>query len=117
MSGKTQFWLGSLMLTLAVGVLVGGLLYPKPSYSQDVGEGRSGNFALIASSLQGNRPKSQIVYVIDDRAEALYVIETSALKGDDPSPRGYLDLRELSTGILKKRAERDARHTKKGTTP
>ncbi|HUT36153.1 MAG TPA: hypothetical protein VNE39_21880 [Planctomycetota bacterium] len=109
MSGKTQFWLGSLMLALAVGILVGGLFDPKPSYSQDIGEGRTGNFALVASNLQGNRPKSQIVYVIDDRNEALYVIETSALRGDEPSPRGYLDLREMSTAVQKKRAERDKR--------
>ncbi len=109
MSSKTQFWLGSLMLALAVGILVGGLVSPRPSYSQDVGEGRSGNFALIASSLPGSKPKSQIVYVIDDRNEALYVIEASGLKNDEPTPRGYLDLREMSTGLQKQRAAKDKR--------
>ncbi len=110
MSGKVQFWLGSLFLTGAVGILVGGLLHPKPTYSQDVGEGRSGNFAIVASNLQGTKPKSQIIYLIDDRNEALYVIQTSALAGDQPEPRGYLDLREMSTAIQKKRAEKDRRH-------
>ncbi|MBM4033266.1 MAG: hypothetical protein FJ291_15995 [Planctomycetes bacterium] len=109
MSGKTQFWLGSLMLALAVGILVGGLLYPRPTYSQDVGEGRTGNFALVASNLGGTRPKSQIVYVIDDRNEALYVLETSALRGNEPEPRGFFDLRDMSTGLQKSRAARDKR--------
>ena len=109
MSGKTQFWLGSLMLALAVGILVGGLVSPKVSYSQDAGEGRTGNFALIASSLAGSKPKSQIIYIIDDRNEALYVVEASGLKNDDPSPRGLLDLREMSTGLQKQRAARDKR--------
>ncbi len=109
MSGRTQFWLGSLMLAAAVGILVGGLLYPRPTYSQDVGEGRSGNFALIASNLQGTRPKSQIVYVIDDRNEVLYVIENSALKGSPAELRDVVDLREFSTGLQRKRAEKDKR--------
>jgi hypothetical protein len=109
MSGRTQFWLGSLMLALAVGILVGGLVAPRPTYSQDNGEGRTGNFAVVASNLQGSRPKSQIVYVIDDRNEALYVVQTSALAGDQPEPRGFLDLRRMSTGVQKERADRDKR--------
>jgi len=109
MSGKTHFWLGSLMLAAAVGLLVGGLLYPKPSYSQDVGEGRAGNFALIASNLQGTRPKSQIVYVLDDRNEVLYVLETTSIRGSQTELRDVVDLREFSTGVQKKRAEKDKR--------
>ncbi len=109
MSGRTQFWIGSVMLAVAVGILVGGLVTPRPIYSQDNGEGRTGNFAIVASNLQGTRPKSQIVYVIDDRNEALYVVQTSALVGDQPEPRGVLDLREMSTVVQKKRADRDKR--------
>ncbi|MBM4038378.1 MAG: hypothetical protein FJ290_07680 [Planctomycetes bacterium] len=109
MSSKTQFWLGSLMLALAVGILVGGLVAPRPSYSQEMGEGRTGNFALVASSMQGTRPKSQIIYVIDDRNEALYVLEASALRGNEPEPRGFFDLRDMSTGLQKSRAARDKR--------
>jgi hypothetical protein len=109
MSGKTQFWLGSLMLALAVGILVGGLLYPRPTYSQDTGEGRTGNFALVASNQGGVRPKSQIVYVVDDRNEALYVIEASALRGSDPELRGVLDLRSYGTEMQKGRAAKEKR--------
>jgi len=112
MSGKTQFWLGSLMLALAVGALIGGLLYPRPSYSQDTAEGRTGNFALVTSTLTGTKPKSQIIYVVDDRNEALYVIETSALKGERANVRDLVDLRELGTGLLKERAAAEKRRGK-----
>ncbi len=104
MPGKSQFWLGSLLLAVLVGILVGGLLSPRPTYSQDVGEGRSGNFALVASNLTGSRPKSQIVYVLDDRNEVLYVIENSALKGSPAELRDVVDLRDFAIGIQKKRA-------------
>ncbi len=110
MSGKVQFWLGSLMLSAAVGILVGGLLYPKPTYSQDNGEGRTGNFALVASNITGTRPKSQIIYVVDDRNEVLYVIEAAGLKGSQVELRDLVDLREFSTGVQKRRAEKDKRH-------
>ena len=109
MSAKTQFWLGSLMLAAAVGILVGGLLYPRPSYSQDNGEGRAGNFAIVASNITGTKPKSQIVYLLDDRNEVLYVLETTGLKGSQTELRDFVDLREFSTGVQKKRADRDKR--------
>jgi len=109
MSGRTQFWLGSLMLSAAVGILVGGLLNPRPIYSQDIGEGRSGSFAIVASSITGTRPRSQLLYVLDDRTEVLYVFETTGLKGSKTEMRDFVDLRDLSTGVQKKRAERDKR--------
>ncbi|MBM4038377.1 MAG: hypothetical protein FJ290_07675 [Planctomycetes bacterium] len=104
MSGRTQFWVGSLMLAVAVGILVGGLVAPRPTYSQGVGEGRTGGYALVASDLKGTKANAQIVYVLDDRTEALYVIEASSARGDDPSPRGYLDLRKCATKVQKDRA-------------
>ena len=112
MSGRTQFWLGSLMLAVAVGILVGGLVSPRPTYSQDVGEGRTGNYALIASTLRGAQTKSQIIYVVDDRTEALYVLETSAIKNDHPTLIGFRDLRELSSEVQKARARKDTKHPK-----
>ena len=112
MSGRTQFWLGSLMLALAVGILVGGLVCPKATYSQDVGEGRTGNYALVASNLHGAQSKSQVVYVLDDRAEAFYVLEAFANKGEPPVLLGARDLRELAGDIQKARARKDVKHPK-----
>ena len=112
MSGRTQFWLGSVMLAVAVGLLVGGVILPRPSYSQDAAEGRSSNFALVTSSLTGTRPKSQIVYIVDDRNEVMYVIETSANRGSKYEIRDAVDLRELGTGLQKKRAEDEKKKDK-----
>ena len=113
MSGKTQFWLGALMLAVAIGILVGGLISPRAVYSQDAGEGRTGNYALVASNLAGSRPKSQLVYVLDDRNEAMYIIEATASKSSRAEMRDYIDLRELGTGLQKKRAEKEAREERR----
>lgn len=113
MSGKTQFWLGSLMLAAALGILVGGLLYPKPSYSQNMGEGRSGNFAIVSTDLKGVRPNSGIVYVLDDRNEVLYIIEASGRRGVESEMVDVVDLRKLGTKMQKKRADEDARTSHK----
>lgn len=109
MSGKTQFWLGSIMLALAVGMIVGGLLYPKPSYSQGLGEGRTGNYALVHSDLKGVRPNSGIFYVLDDRNEVLYIFETSGRRGVTTEFIDGVDLRYYGARMQKKRAEDDAR--------
>jgi hypothetical protein len=113
MSGRTQFWLGALMLALAIGILVGGLVSPRVVYSQDAGEGRSGNYAIVASNLPGSRPKSQLIYVMDDRNEAMYVIEAVSSKSSRAEMRDFIDLRELGTGLQKKRAEREAREERR----
>jgi hypothetical protein len=108
MSDRTRFWLGTVMLALAVGMLIGGLLYPRPTYSQDAGEGRSGNYALIASGLKGLRANSQLVYIIDDRNEALYILEaTGIMKEKGTELRDVIDLREFGTNMQKKRAKKE----------
>ncbi len=109
MSGKTQFWLGSLMLAAAIGIMVGGLLHPRPSYSQNMGEGRSGNFAVVSTDLKGLRPSSGVVYVLDDRNEVLYVLECSARKGVEAELVDVVDFRKLGTKMQKRRAEEEAR--------
>jgi len=114
MPGKTQFWLGSLLLAVFVGVLAGGLLSPKPTYSQDTGVGRAGNYAFIASTLHGNQTKSQILYVLDDRTEALYVLEATATRNDVPTLLGFRDLRDLSAKVQDFRAKKDKEKDAKG---
>lgn len=110
MSGRTQFWLGSVMLALAVGLLLGGALLPGPGYAaQPPGEGRSMNFAVVPSDLSGTRAKSQLVYLIDDRNEALYIIEASGTRTSRARMLDYVDLRDLGEALQKKRAEDEKR--------
>ena len=113
MPGKTQVWLGAVLWAGAVGILVGGLVAPRAGYSQDAGEGRTGNYALVASNLAGSRPKSQVIYVVDDRNEAVYVIEATASRSSKTEMRDYVDLRELGVGLQKRRAKREEDAQKK----
>ena len=118
MSNRTQFWLGSVMLAIAVGLLVGGLVMPRASYSQDqAGEGRTLNYALVASTLRGTRPNSQIVYVLDDRNEVLFLFEATGTKGNRAELRDFLDLREYGTEVQKGRARKDEKRDKKHPAP
>ncbi len=105
MPSKAQFWVGSLLMPVLVGILFGGFLSARPTYSQDVGEGRTGNFAIVASNLHGNQARSQIIYVLDDRNEALYVLETTANKSEIPTLLPFRDLRELSTKVQELRGK------------
>ena len=57
MSGRTQFWIGSVMMALAIGLLVGGAIFPKAAYSQE-GEGRTGRYAL-GTGIPGSTQRSQ----------------------------------------------------------
>ena len=105
MSGRTQFWLGMLTLTLGVGLFAGGLFGPRPSYSQALGEGRTGNFGIVTSDLKGTKANSRVIFVVDDRTEALYVLEaTSVETKTNPSLLGWCDLRELSEKVTKHRS-------------
>ena len=113
MSGRTQFWLGSLMLALALGLLVGGAFLARPSYGQAEGEGRSGNYAIVSSGLAGLRPKSRVVYVVDDRNEALFLFETVSSKTSRAELRDVIDLRSYGTQAQKKRAEKEKKEERK----
>ena len=115
MSGRTQFWLGSLMLALAIGLLVGGAIVPGPGYAaQPPGEGRSMNFAVVPSDLPGTRARSQLIYIIDDRNEALYMIEASSTRTSGSRMLDYVDLRKLGEALQKKRAEDEKRSARRG---
>ena len=113
MSGKTQFWVGAPMLAVAVGILVGGLVAPRVVYSQEAGEGRSGSYALVASRLEGSRPKTQLIYVVDDRNEAVYIIEATSSKASRAEMRDFIDLRDLGVRLQKHHAKVEAEAAKK----
>jgi len=113
MSGRTQFWLGMLALTLGVGLFAGGLFAPRPSYSQGIGEGRTLNFALVASDLKGTKANSRIIFVVDDRTEAVYVLEATSVESKtNPSVIGFCDLRKVSDEVQKLRSRQEKGHPK-----
>jgi hypothetical protein len=108
MSGRTQFWAGSVMLALAVGLFVGGVVFPRPSYSQDVvGEGRSRKYAVVAG-IRGILQNTQSLYIIDDRNDVLWVFEYNPRGSgkEKATPRAHIDLRDWATELQESRARR-----------
>ncbi|MFP4055298.1 MAG: hypothetical protein ACLF0G_00340 [Candidatus Brocadiia bacterium] len=105
MSGKTQFWLGSLMLALAMGLLVGSFVLPRSAHGQpEVGPARSARYAIL-TGVRGSNPTEQTVYIVDDTNEILFVFEYDS-RG---SKRKYefqtaIDLRKYANMAIKARA-------------
>jgi len=75
MSGRSQFWLGSVMLALAVGLLVSSVLFSRPLYAQQgIGEGRTQRYAMV-TGVRGSASNTQTVYIVDDVNQILYAFE------------------------------------------
>ena len=60
MSGRTQLWLGSVMLALAVGLLLSSAFFARPGYAQEggLGEGRSRRYVMV-TGLRGSAQSTQ----------------------------------------------------------
>lgn len=114
MSGKTQFVLGLVMLALGLGLAVGSGWFARPAHGQETGSvARTANYAVL-TGIAGVRQKSQLLYVVDERTEAVYVLEAVAQKtgADNVQLRGVADLRGLSERMQERRAQKDAKAEK-----
>ena len=95
MSGKTQFWLGSVALALAIGLMVGGV-GPRRGYAQEggLGEGRSRRYAMV-TGIRGSSTNTQTVYVVDDVNQLLYALEYHS-RSNEFKMRNIGDIRKYS---------------------
>ena len=108
MRGRTQFWLGSVALALAVGMLAGGLVWPRAAVGQDdEAVGGSHRYAVV-TGLAGSARRSQTIYVIDDRHDALYILEYNA-SSHEFDAREMTDIKRHAQEIIKERAKRKGR--------
>lgn len=105
MSDRTLFWLGTLMLVLAVGLLAGGLLLPRSTYAQHFGEGRSGKYVLV-TGVEGTAKRTQTIYITDNANDILYIFEYSSA-AKDVKIRNVYDVRRFSTRLIKERGKRE----------
>jgi hypothetical protein len=109
MSDRTQFWLGTMMLALAAGLLLGGVVLPRPSYGQQAGwhygEGRSGKY-MVVTGVEGSANRTQTIYVTDNANDILYVLEYSSA-AKDIKLRNVYDVRMFSTRLIKERDKRE----------
>ena len=106
MSGKTHFWVGSVMLALAMGILVSSAIVPRSVSAQDA-EGGGGRYALIRG-VPGSTTNSETLYVLDDLNQIIFFFEYSS-RSKSLEPRTYIDLQPDVASGLKRRAIRGKR--------
>ncbi len=104
MSGKKQFWLGSVMLAAAMGILVGTVVMPQTASAQ-TGEGRSQRYALVRG-VSGTTQRSETVYIVDDLNQMLFAYEYQS-RSRKVELRQYVDLQGVGAAVMKKRASRE----------
>ena len=107
MSDRARFLIGSVMIAVALGLIVGGFVLPRPAYSQQSSaEGRSDRYALV-TGIEGSTRNSQVVYLIDNTNRIMYAFEYSSSK-KELRPRMPIDLQAVSDVYIKLRAKREA---------
>ncbi len=103
MSGKTHFWVGSVMLALAMGILVSSAIAPRNASAQDA-EGSGGRYALVRG-VSGSAANSETLYLLDDLNQIVLFYEYSS-RSRTLEPKAFVDLQPLVAGGLRKRAMR-----------
>ena len=108
MSDRARFLIGSVMIAVALGLIVGGFVLPRPAYSQQSSaEGRSGRYALVTGIEGSTRNTTQVVYLIDNTNRIMYAFEYSSSR-KELRPRMPIDIQAVSDVYIKTRAKRDA---------
>ena len=111
MSGRTQFWLGSVMLALAVGLMVGRVAVPRSAYAQEsgFGEGKTRRYAMV-TGIRGNAQNTQSIYVVDEVNQILYALEYHS-RTNKFDVKAMADVRKY-TGKLSELRDKGERRTK-----
>ncbi|MFC1806488.1 hypothetical protein ACFL09_05860 [Planctomycetota bacterium] len=113
MSGRTQFWLGSVLLALAVGLLLSSTIFPRSSYATEaVGEGRSRRYVMIVGT-RGSAANTQTLYVVDDANQVIYAFEYHS-RANEMKYRAHADISRFARKLIEKREEGE-RRGKRGT--
>ena len=111
MSDRKRFWLGTAMLALAFGLLVGGLVLPTSLYSastrdrriEGTGEGRTQRYALV-TGLAGVARQTQTLFITDDTTDILFAFEYSSA-AKQVKFRNAVDLRRFVEKLAKTRRD------------
>ena len=106
MSGRTQFVIGSVMLALAIGLVVGVMVAPRGLWAADGGgaEGRTMRYALV-TGITGTTPGSETVYLLDEANDLLIVYEYSS-RSRELVLRTAGDIRRVASQFIKARAHK-----------
>jgi hypothetical protein len=96
------------MLALAIGVLMGSLIAPRPAMAQGAaaaagGQGRTARYAFV-TGIAGIQARSETLYVVDDANELLFVFEYSG-SSHKCEFKTAKDLRRDARDLMKLRAQ------------
>jgi hypothetical protein len=106
MSDRTQFWLGTLMLALAMGLLAGGLIFPEATVGQEAA-GQVGRYALL-TGIRGSVASTQTLYLLDDQEDLLLAFEYNS-RSREISFKQPVNLRRYASEMIEKRARDERR--------
>ncbi|MFW6161829.1 MAG: hypothetical protein ACODAJ_03615 [Planctomycetota bacterium] len=109
MKGRTQLWLGSVMLALAVGLLLSSTLFTRPGYAQNSGpgEGRTRRYVMV-TGIRGSAANTQTVYVVDDVNQIVYAFEYHS-RAKEMRYRAHSDIYLYSSRLIEGRRESERR--------
>lgn len=109
MSDRTQFWLGTLMLALAVGLLVGSFAFPRASVAQEEpAQGALGRYGLL-TGIQGSSQGTETLYLMDDQEEMLLAFEYNSRSRKLEWQKAFVSLRTWANRALELRAKEESR--------
>ncbi len=101
MSDRTQFILGSVMMAVAIGLIIGTVALP-PSAIGAGAEGGSFRYGLL-TGIGGNTYQTETLYILDDRTGFMMVYEYSG-RAHDLTARNAVDLQSDAAQLIKRRA-------------
>jgi len=112
MSERTQFWLGSVMLALAIGLLAGGVLFPRTTWGQDEPLTTPGGRYALLTGIAGSDASEQTIYLLDDVEDMLLTYEYDSRSHEihqPPTLKACVNLRLYSAKVIEDRAKAKAR--------
>jgi len=106
MSERTQFWLGSVMLALAMGLLAGSFIFPRATWSQDDAATVEGGRYSLITGIRGSTQSSQTLYILDDVEDLLFAYEYNSRSHRlEPHLKGARNIRRYTAEVLETRAK------------
>lgn len=110
MSQRSQFWLGSVMLALAMGLLAGSFVFPRATWGQDDATVVPGGRYSVLTGLRGSTQSSQTLYILDDVEDLLLAYEYESRSHElEPHIKGAVNIRRYTAKVLEDRAKAERR--------
>jgi len=98
------------MLALAIGLLAGGVLFPRTTWGQDEPLTTPGGRYTLITGIRGSTQSSESLYILDDVEDMLLAYEYNSRSHElEPHLKGAVNIRRYTAEILEKRAKAERR--------